>query len=139
MKVIIAIVIISTLLTTGEIYSSFDERIKESNLANFNKEYENVDDMFNLELREDNLIKEDKIKQEQQPITISESKAILLVKDMFKTYGYVPKVIEVDHREGDNYVVHVYEIIQDDEKTWHTATIGWYYVDMYTGKIESIF
>lgn len=139
MKVIIAIVIISTLLTTGEIYSSFDERIKESNLANFNKEYENVDDMFNLELREDNRIKEDKIKQEQQPITISESKAILLVKDMFKTYGYVPKVIEVDHREGDNYVVHVYEIIQDDEKTCHTATIGWYYVDMYTGEIKSIF
>lgn len=138
MKVIIAIVI-STLLTTGEIYSSFDERIKESNLATFNKEYEKVDEMFNLELREDNLIKEDKIKQEQQPITISESKAILLVKDMFKAYGYIPKVIEVDHREGNNYVVHAYEIIQDDEKTWHTATIGWYYVDMYTGEIESIF
>lgn len=36
MKVIIAIVI-STLLTTGEIYSSFNESIKESNLATLNK------------------------------------------------------------------------------------------------------
>ncbi|CED93507.1 Hypothetical protein CRIB_755 [Romboutsia ilealis] len=138
MKVIIAIVI-STLLTTGEIYSSFNESIKESNLAIFNKEYEKVDEMFNLELRENNLIKEYNVRTEQQPVTISESKAILLVKDMLKTYGYVPRVIEVDHREGNNYVVHAYEIIQDDEKTWHTATIGWYYVDMYTGKIESIF
>lgn len=138
MKVIIAIVI-STLLTTGEIYSSFNESIKESNLAIFNKKYEKVDEMFNLELRENNLIKEYNVRTEQQPVTISESKAILLVKDMLKTYGYVPRVIEVDHREGNNYVVHAYEIIQDDEKTWHTATIGWYYVDMYTGKIESIF
>lgn len=53
--------------------------------------------------------------------------------------AYVPSIIEVDHIEGNNYVVHVYEIIKDDEKTCHTATIGWYYVDMYTGKIESIF
>ena len=45
MKVIIAIVI-STLLTTGEIYSSFDERIKESNLATFNKENEKVDEII---------------------------------------------------------------------------------------------
>ena len=58
---------------------------------------------------------------------------------MFKNYAYVPSIIEVDHIEGNNYVVHVYEIIKDDEKTCHTATIGWYYVDMYTGKIESIF
>lgn len=58
---------------------------------------------------------------------------------MFKNYGYMPSIIEVDHIEGNNYVVHAYEIIQDDEKTWHNATAGWYYVDMHTGKIESIF
>ena len=51
----------------------------------------------------------------------------------------MPSIIEVDHIEGNNYVVHAYEIIQDDEKTWHTATAGWYYVDMHTGKIEGIF
>ena len=84
-------------------------------------------------------IKGDKTKQDQQSDTISESKAISLVKDMFKNYGYMPSIIEVDHIEGNNYVVHAYEIIQDDEKTWHTATAGWYYVDMHTGKIESIF
>ena len=40
----------------------------------------------------------------------------------------MPSIIEVDHIEGNNYVVHAYEIIQDDEKTWHTATAGWYYL-----------
>ena len=33
---------------------------------------------------------------------------------MFKNYGYMPSIIEVDHIEGNNYVVHAYEIIQDD-------------------------
>ena len=97
------------------------------------------EEIFNLEVKEKSTIKGDKTKQDQQSDTISESKAISLVKDMFKNYGYVPSIIEVDHIEGNNYVVHAYEIIQDYEKTWHTATTGWYYVDMHTGKIESIF
>lgn len=95
--------------------------------------------MFNLGLKEKNFIKEDKAKQEQQSSTISESKAISLVKDMFKSYGYMPSIIEVDHIEENNYVVHAYEIIQDDEETCHTVTAGWYYVDINTGKIKSIF
>ena len=103
------------------------------------KEYEKSEEIFNLEVKEKSTIKGDKTKQDQQSDTISESKAISLVKDMFKNYGYMPSIIEVDHIEGNNYVVHAYEIIQDDEKTWHTATAGWYYVDMHTGKIESIF
>lgn len=118
---------------------NFNESGAVGNIAIFNKEYEKSEEIFNLEVKEKSTIKGDKTKQDQQSDTISESKAISLVKDMFKNYGYIPSIIEVDHIEGNNYVVHAYEIIQDDEKTWHTATTGWYYVDMHTGKIESIF
>ena len=103
------------------------------------KYFKKIKSLKILEVKEKSTIKGDKTKQDQQSDTISESKAISLVKDMFKNYGYMPSIIEVDQIEGNNYVVHAYEIIQDDEKTWHTATAGWYYVDMHTGKIESIF
>lgn len=138
MKGIITI-LISTLFFTGGTNSTFNKSMEEGKLAIVNKEYEKVEEMLNLKLKEKNIIKEDKTKQKEPSSTISESKAISLVKDMFKNYGYVPSVIEVDHIEGNNYVVHAYEIIKDDEETWHSATAGWYYVDMYTGKIESIF
>ena len=118
---------------------NFNESGAVGNIAIFNKEYESAEAIRNLEVQEKSTIKGDKTKQDQQSDTISESKAISLVKDMFKNYGYMPSIIEVDNIEGNNYVVHAYEIIQDDEKTWHTATAGWYYVDMHTGKIESIF
>ena len=127
-------------LVAGVINSNFSKNLGAvGNLAIFNKEYESAEAIRNLEVKEKSTIKGDKTKQDQQSDTISESKAISLVKDMFKNYGYMPSIIEVDHIEGNNYVVHAYEIIQDDEKTWHTATAGWYYVDMHTGKIESIF
>lgn len=49
--------------------------------------------------------------------------------------------VEVDHIEESRYVVHVYEIVIDDESTGmgHTATWGWYYVDMNTGAVTSMF
>ena len=138
MKRITIILTIILFLVVG-VNSNFNESGAVGNTAIFNKEYEKSEEIFNLEVKEKSTIKGDKTKQDQQSDTISESKAISLVKDMFKNYGYMPSIIEVDHIEGNNYVVHAYEIIQDDEKTWHTATAGWYYVDMYTGKIESIF
>ena len=133
----ITIMLTITLFLVVGVNSNFNESGAVGNTAIFNKEYEKSEEIFNLEVKEKSTIKGDKTKQDQQSDTISESKAISLVKDMFKNYGYIPSIIEVDHIERNNYVVHAYEIIQDDEKTWHTA--GWYYVDMHTGKIESIF
>ena len=135
----ITIMLTITLFLVVGVNSNFNESGAVGNTAIFNKEYEKSEEIFNLEVKEKSTIKGDKTKQDQQSDTISESKAISLVKDMFKNYGYVPSIIEVDHIEGNIYVVHAYEIIQDDEKTWHTATTGWCYVDMHTGKIESIF
>ena len=135
----ITIILISTFILIGLTNLTFNKNMEKDKFENINKEYEREDYNESSSLSKQREKSIETIKQEQQPITISKSKAIYLVKDMFKNYGYVPSIIEVDHIEGNNYVVHAYEIIQDDEKSCHTATTGWYYVDMYTGEIESIF
>ncbi|MCQ4085874.1 stalk domain-containing protein [Saccharibacillus sp. JS10] len=70
--------------------------------------------------------------------SITKEQAVKLVK---AKYGYDSSSIyvEVDHMEDNNYVVHVYEVVMDDEETGHTATYGWYHVNKTTGKITSMF
>lgn len=49
--------------------------------------------------------------------------------------------LDFDHMQTVNntqyYVIHLYEIVIDNEKTGdsHTATYGWYYVDKETGDV----
>lgn len=73
-------------------------------------------------------------------LNITEKEAVKLVKNK---YGYNSSylIVEVDNEVDNQYVVHVYEIVIDDEKTGegHTATYGWYYVDKSSGKISSMF
>ncbi|MBZ5750791.1 hypothetical protein [Metabacillus rhizolycopersici] len=45
--------------------------------------------------------------------------------------------VEVDHEEGNKYVVHMYEIVNHEDSS-HTATYGWYYVYKDSGKIEDM-
>lgn len=89
----------------------------------------------NVALRDDNLYI-GKIPK----LTITEKEAVKLVKNK---YGYNSSklIVEVDNEEDNQYLVHVYEIVIDDEKTGegHTATYGWYYVDKSSGKISSMF
>lgn len=79
---------------------------------------------------------------------ITEEKAVDLVmampdvKQFFKnvTKSKLAKpVIDVDRKEGNAYVVHVYEVVNDGPETSHTATKNWYYVDINTGKIKTEF
>ncbi|SDM15450.1 Copper amine oxidase N-terminal domain-containing protein [Paenibacillus sp. OK060] len=73
-------------------------------------------------------------------LNITEKEAVKLVKNK---YGYNSSylIVEVDNELDNQYVVHVYEVVIDDEKTGegHTATYGWYYVDKSSGKISSMF
>ncbi len=41
-------------------------------------------------------------------------------------------IIEFDRMAGDKYVVHVYEFVKDSGDTGHSATLGWYHVDLAT-------
>lgn len=46
--------------------------------------------------------------------------------------------VQYDHDEDGRYVIHVFEIVDQGESS-HSATLGWYYVDPKTQKIESMF
>lgn len=51
------------------------------------------------------------------------------------TTGGKPAV-EFDHKEGDKYMVHAYEVVPTDG---HTATFNWYTVDLVMGEIRNFF
>ena len=42
--------------------------------------------------------------------------------------------LEYDHKSGNNYVFHYYEMMSD-----HTATVNWYDVNAKTGKVTPLF
>lgn len=73
--------------------------------------------------------------KESKQADITSAKAEELIKKYLLNNGkYVTSIIEVEHEENNQYVVHCYDIIVD-----HTATSGWYYVNKTTGNITSMF
>lgn len=89
-----------------------------------------------------------KTKTTASKFVITEDGAINLVKklpDVKQFFANVPisgiakPAITVDRKEGDAYVVHVFEIVNDGTDTSHTATKNWYYVNYKTGKITTEF
>ncbi|MBA3856162.1 MAG: hypothetical protein C0507_04565 [Cyanobacteria bacterium PR.3.49] len=79
---------------------------------------------------------------------ITEAKALDLVKNQpevkafFKNVGkskLATPTIDVDRKEGNEYIVHVYEVVSDGPDSSHTATMNWYHVDIKTGKIKKEF
>lgn len=64
------------------------------------------------------------------------------VKEFFKavTKSKLAKpTIDVDRKEGNAYVIHVYEVVNDGPDSSHTATKNWYYVNINTGQISKEF
>ncbi|HVW66692.1 MAG TPA: hypothetical protein VHA78_03080 [Candidatus Peribacteraceae bacterium] len=45
---------------------------------------------------------------------------------------YQSPVVKVDHREQNDYIVHVYEQLQDGQ----TSTFGWYRINIVTGSLQ---
>ncbi|WP_152399097.1 stalk domain-containing protein [Paenibacillus cellulositrophicus] len=76
----------------------------------------------------------------QPQIKVTETQAIKLVRDKYKVPNNPKVYVDVDHYEGNSYVVHVYEVVmEEDGSGGHTATWGWYYVDKFSGSITSMF
>ncbi|WP_017813029.1 hypothetical protein [Paenibacillus shenyangensis] len=76
----------------------------------------------------------------KQPVVkVTEEQAIQLVRKKYKIAESSYLYVEVDSETSTKYTVHVYEVVQDDAETSHTATYGWYDVDKFTGKITSMF
>jgi len=79
---------------------------------------------------------------------ITESAAVNLVmnlpevKEFFKNARASKRskpTVELDRKEGNAYVVHVFEVVSDGPDEAHTATMNWYNVDIKTGKIKKEF
>lgn len=69
---------------------------------------------------------------------ISEKEAVEKVKEyLHKTGSYIAPIIEVDSINGNYYIVHAYEIITNQDES-HTATTGWFYVNIYTGEVTNM-
>lgn len=47
-------------------------------------------------------------------------------------------ILEVDGMDGDDYLVHYYEIVTNSDES-HTATVNWYNVNKYTGNVVPMF
>ncbi|OEH94455.1 DUF3993 domain-containing protein [Bacillus solimangrovi] len=64
-------------------------------------------------------------------------------EDLVRAYVQIPEISETivafDHMEGDEYVIHVYDVVELEGGGSHTATIGWYYVHAKTNMIRSMF
>lgn len=71
-------------------------------------------------------------------ITQSGQVSIQQAEDLVRKHANIAKsskkIVEFDHVDGDFYVIHVYDLVGQ-----HTATSGWYEVEIKTGKVESVF
>jgi hypothetical protein len=68
---------------------------------------------------------------------VNEKDAVRLIREHLGLEEHTTLHVEIDHEEGNRYVVHVYEIVTHDDIS-HTATYGWYYVSKDSGKIEDM-
>lgn len=69
---------------------------------------------------------------------ISEKQAIQNVKEhLHQTGAYVPPHIDIDSVDGNYYLVHAYEIVNNKDES-HTSTAGWFYVNVNTGEVIDI-
>lgn len=57
----------------------------------------------------------------------------------YKKYKKKPPFVVVDSVEGDLVTIHLYEIVEEEDGTGHTATYDWYYVSRKTAKGEDLF
>lgn len=68
---------------------------------------------------------------------IGEEEAVNLVKEYLQLNSNTGIKVEFDHMDQEDYVIHVYEIVESEGGTTHTATIGWYIVDAVTGDVQN--
>lgn len=79
---------------------------------------------------------------QKQP-SVDENQARLKVKDRTEVVKYETDLVRLGSKAeievedlGEDWNVHVFEIVINDDGSSHTATFGWYRVNKTTGKIE---
>lgn len=85
--------------------------------------------------------------------SVNQNKSVELVKNLPEVQSWLNRleneskssnyssqpVIKFDHKDGNQYVVHVYELVSDGAKSAHTASFNWYSVDTRLNKIQPNF
>ncbi|MDK2562144.1 hypothetical protein QOZ84_01180 [Romboutsia sedimentorum] len=80
----------------------------------------------------------DTFSEDKQDKLITKEEAVQNVKEYLnKSNGYLPPIIEIDNKNENYYIVHAYEIVKNKDES-HTATTGWYYVNLYTGEVSDM-
>lgn len=80
----------------------------------------------------------DTFSEDKQDKVITKEEAVQNVKAYLnRSNGYLPPIIEIDNKNENYYIVHAYEVVKNQDES-HTATTGWYYVNLYTGEVSDM-
>ena len=80
----------------------------------------------------------DTFSENKQDKVITKEEAVQNVKAYLnRSNGYLPPIIEIDNKNENYYIVHAYEVVKNQDES-HTATTGWYYVNLYTGEVSDM-
>ncbi|WP_019153876.1 tetratricopeptide repeat protein [Robertmurraya massiliosenegalensis] len=66
----------------------------------------------------------------KQGVSIEEAERIIREALKIPAATYV----QFDHEDGDDFIIHVYDIIKNEGEVSHTATLGWYRVNKNSGE-----
>ncbi len=89
--------------------------------------------------------------KQKKSTAVTEAQAVKLVSNRPEVKKFVADVkvagkkrgvtthIEFDRKEEGEYIIHVYELVPDEDDSAHTATFNWYHVNAKTGKISKEF
>ena len=93
-------------------------------------------DKIEMEMTNENDQEQEESKT-KKPTLLTEKDAVRIIREHLGLEEHTKLHVEIDHEEGNKYVVHVYEIVTHNDIS-HTATYGWYYVSKDSGKIEDM-
>lgn len=74
------------------------------------------------------------------PVDSEEEAVALVMRDPYVRdwYANSPNAQVEASDEGDHYMVHVFQVVQNDPSGGHAATYGWYTVDKLTGEVTDM-
>ncbi len=114
----------------------------DANTATTEEVTNTVDTTVAAEDEQTNDLSEEKNENQQDnsDIQSSQEKAIKLVKEHigYTNESNVHFEIQGEISETEDVTIHVYEVVVDEGESQHTATWGWYGVDIKAGKVYEI-
>ncbi|WLR52082.1 hypothetical protein LC040_03980 [Bacillus tianshenii] len=80
---------------------------------------------------------EQKQKEPQDKLTETEAETLVLTQLQLSKSDSTK--VKFDHMDSGNYIIHVYDVIDEGKETEHNATLGWYIVNPETKTVKSMF